>query len=146
MTCIEARAALVEADPQELHGAADTPLAEHLRDCADCRAAAERIVLVENAMGRRLAALAPRRGLARARATPPPKRRPWRWAVPLAAAAGVGALLLLVPRPPESRPAADSRPSTLVREAGGVSVRAPAGRNVAVFETADSGIVVIWFF
>jgi len=144
MTCIEARAALVEADLEELRGAADTPLALHLRACADCRSAADRIARVEGAMGRRIAALAPRRALARAPATLPRRRRPWRWAAPLAAAAGVGALLLVVPRPP--RPADDGRTDTTVREAGGVSVRAPAGRNVAVFQTDDPDIVVIWFY
>jgi len=144
MTCMEARAALLEADLEELRGTADTPLALHLRDCADCRAAAERVLRVEGALGWRLAALAPRRGIARAPATPR-RRRPWRWAVPLAAAAGVGALLLVVTRPPEPRPV-EGRPADVAQETGGVSVRAPAGRNVAVFQTDNPDIVVIWFY
>lgn len=145
MTCMEARTALLEADLEELRGSADTPLALHLRDCADCRAAAERIVRVEGALGRRLAALAPRRGIARAPAATPPSRRRWRWAVPLAAAAGIVALLL-VTRAPEPPPTQERPTDVAIRQAGGVSVRAPAGRNVAVFQTDNPDIVVIWFY
>ena len=143
MNCLEARAALLEADLEELRGTADTSLALHLRDCADCRAGAERILRVEDALGRRLAALAPRRSIARAPATPR-RRRPWRWAVPLAAAAGIVALV--VTRPPEPRPEDHRPPDLATHEVGGVSVRAPAGRNVAVFQTDNPDIVVIWFY
>lgn len=144
MTCLDARAALLEADLEELRGTADTPLALHLRDCPDCRAAAERIVRVEDAMGRRLGALAPRRGIARAPAAAPRRRRPWRWAAPLAAAAGIVALV--VTRAPEPRPEDHGPPDLATHEVGGVSVRAPAGRNVAVFQTDNPDIVVIWFY
>lgn len=143
MTCLEARAALLEADLGELRGTADTSLARHLRDCADCRAGAERILQVEDALGRRLAAHAPRRGIARAPATPR-RRRPWRWAVPLAAAAGIVALV--VTRLPEPRPEDHRPPDIATHEVGGVSVRAPVGRNVAVFQTDNPDIVVIWFY
>lgn len=143
MTCLEARAALLEADLEELRGTADTSLALHLRDCADCRAGAERILRVEDALGRRLAAHAPRRGIARAPATPW-RRRPWRWAVPLAAAATI--LALIVTRPEQSPPRGDAPVVSKPPGPSRVAVRAPAGRNVAVFETKDRDIVVIWFF
>ena len=154
MTCTEARSAMLEADPDELRRAADTPLSSHLRTCNACRTAAERIVQLEGAMGRRIAVLAPRRGIGRAPAAPLPRRRPWRWVVPLAAAAGVGTLLLVVTRPPGPR-AVEDRPAGVARRGaegvsiagpGGVSVRAPAGRNVAVFQTDNPDIVVIWFY
>lgn len=142
MTCLEARAALLEADLEELRGTADTSLALHLRDCADCRAGAERILQVEDALGRRLAALAPRRGIARAPATPR-RRRPWRWAVPLAAAAGIVGLAVTRPgpRPPGGDVGGVPEPAP-----GRIAVEAPVGRNVAVFETADPNIVIIWLF
>lgn len=144
MTCTEARAALLEADLEELRGAADTPVALHLRDCPDCRAAAERIVRVEDAMGRRLGALAPRRGIARAPAATPRSRRRWRWAVSLVAAAGMVAVV--VTRHPEPPPEDHRPPDTATHAVGGVSVRPPAGRNVAVFQTGNPDIVVIWFY
>lgn len=146
MTCTEARAALLAADLEELRGAADTPLALHLRGCTACRATAERIIRVEGAMGRRLGALAPQRDIARPPAMmPSPRPGPWRWAVPLAAAAGIVALLV-VTRPPKPPPIEERPADVAVQEAGGVSVRAPAGRNVAVFQTDDPNIVVIWFY
>lgn len=143
MTCLEARAALLEAELEELRGTADTPLALHLRDCTDCRAAAERILRLEGALGRRLAARAPRRRIARAPVAPR-RHRPWRWAAPLAAAAGIVALV--VTRAPEPRPEDHGPPDLATHEVGGVSVRAPAGRNVAVFQTDNPDIVVIWFY
>ena len=145
MTCMEARAALLAADLEELRGAADTPLALHLGGCTACRAAAERIIRVEGAMGRRLGSLAPRRDIARPPAMPSRRPGPWRWAVPLAAAAGIVALLVV--NRPHKPPPMEERPADVaVQEAGGVSVRAPAGRNVAVFQTDDPDIVVIWFY
>ena len=145
MTCMEARAALLAADLGELRGTADTPLALHLRGCAVCRAAAERIIWVEGAMGRRLDALAPRRDVGRPSAMPSRRPRPWRWAVPLAAAAGIVALLV-VTRPPKPPPIEEGPADVAMQESSGVSVRAPAGRNVAVFQTDNPDIVVIWFY
>ena len=144
MTCLEARAALLEADLEELRGTADTSLALHLRDCTDCRAAAERILWVEGAVGRRLAALAPRRGIPRASAAAPRVRRRWRWAAPLAAAATI--LALMVTRSGQSPPRRDAPGVSTQPGPSRVAVQAPAGHNVAVFETKDPDIVVIWFF
>jgi hypothetical protein len=64
--------------------------------------------------------------------------------VPLAAAAGIVALV--VTRPPEPPPEDHRPPDIATHEVGGVSVRAPAGRNVAVFQTDNPDIVVIWFY
>jgi hypothetical protein len=66
-----------------------------------------------------------------------------RWAAPLAAAAGV-ATVLLTRRGPGSiaetpRPRAETMPR-------GVTVTAPPGRNVAVMETDNPNVVIIWFF
>jgi hypothetical protein len=98
-------------------------------------------------MARRLAEFAPRHGIPVAPSRPGWRRHPWRWTVPLAAAAGVGALLLVVTRPAGPPPLVEDRPADLSRRGtGGVSVRAPAGRNVAVFQTDNPDIVVIWFY
>lgn len=144
MNCTEARAALLEADLAELRGTGDTALALHLRGCAACRTAADRVARVEDAMAQRLAALAPRREVVRAPAPLHRRRRPWRWAVPLAAAATI--LALIVTRPGQSPPRGDAPVVSKPPGPSRVAVRAPAGRNVAVFETKDRDIVVIWFF
>lgn len=143
MTCTEVRVALLEADLDELRGTAGTPLALHVRACADCRVAAERVVRVEDAMGRRLAEFAPGHPVPAASARLGRRHHPWRWAVSLAAAATIVALIVRPGQGPSPRdaPSASEQPGP-----GRVAVEAPPGRNVAVFETADPDIVIIWFF
>ena len=148
MRCAEAREQMLEADRTDLSGATESELSLHLHRCARCRGAADRILEAERELWRALAAATPRRGadeavrLARRRA----RRRRWMWrAAPLAAAA-VLAVALIARReqvqqslPPASAPSIRSGRS-------GLAVEGPPGRSVAVFQTDNPDIVVIWFF
>ena len=145
MTCAEAREWMLEADRTDLNGATESELSLHLRECARCRRAANRILEAERELWGALAAATPGRGadeavgLVRRRA----RRRRWMWrAAPLAAAA-VLAVALIARReqvqqslPPTSAPPIRS----------GLAVEGPPGRSVAVFQTDNPDIVVIWFF
>jgi hypothetical protein len=152
MTCDEAREALLEADLAELDGTAATPLAAHVATCAECRHLAERIVLGTDALGRERehrprrpagdAAAAARRDADRIRRV----RRRWLAATPALAAAAVAVILLArswTPGPP-SGPFASSPPATPVEP--GLPLVAAAAPTVAVFETANPKIVVVWQF
>lgn len=148
MDCRAVRDALLEADLAELRGEGESDVSRHLAGCADCRAAATRILQAEGALLRALQAPEPRRPietvLAAARAEAgrrAMRRRTWRRWTPLAAAAGLGAILWIARRePPLPAPAPDMRPTPTV------TVEAPPGRNVAVLETGNANIVVFWFF
>lgn len=79
------------------------------------------------------------------------RTRRWRWAVPLAAAAGLAGLIWLragdgdVPDTGAGARAPVTAPSVSgPTEAGQLVVAAPSARNVLVFETADPSITVIW--
>lgn len=148
MDCRAVRDSLLDADLADLRGARESDVSRHLAGCADCRAAATRILEAEGALLRALQTPEPRRPiesvLAAARAEAgrrTMRRRAWRRWAPLAAAAGLGALVWIARRePPLPAPAQDTRPTPTV------TVEAPAGRNVAVLETGNPNIVVIWFF
>lgn len=148
MNCTDARAALLEADPVELRGEAETAVSLHLRECAACRATADAILATEAAAGRRIQARAPRSGaadaVARGRSAAERRRRArWGWLVPLAAAAGIVTLILTRPgpHPPGEEVGVVREPAP-----GRIAVEAPVGRSVAVFETTDPDIVIIWLF
>ncbi len=145
MTCVEARGQILEADRNDLAGATDSELSLHLRACAGCRASADRILEAEGELERALTAAEPRRAADDAvrTATRPGVRRRWIWrSAPLAAAA-VLAVVLIARRgeveqtlPPPTAPPIRS----------GLAVEGPPGRSVAVFQTDNPDIVVIWFF
>lgn len=148
MNCATALDRMLEAERGELEGGGgtDSELSRHLRGCATCRAAAARILDAERALGDALAAMTPRRRAedAMAEAAQRAGRRRWAWrAVPLAAAATLAALLLARREPTVSPlPPLPPAPSAAV----GVEVQGPLGRSVAVFQTNDRAVVVIWFF
>lgn len=157
MTCAEAIEALLEADPRTLEGHGDEPLARHLRECLSCAERARAILQGEaalvQALGAQLRALDLERILEQAEATGPRNHTPlptrWRsWSVsrhgrtllPLAAAAGMAALFLTrepsLPGPVYSPPLATP----------GLDVEVPEGRSVAVLETNNPEITVLWLF
>lgn len=154
MNCTEARDRLLEADLAKLKGEVDTDLSLHVRDCAGCRAVAERLAAQERTLAVALDAVRPRMGveeaLARAEAGSAsrgrvltfPLRKAW-GLVPLAAAAAVAGVLITsnggqLPGEPIDVAAAHHAPVPTVEES--------TGRNVAVFETENPDIVVVWIF
>jgi len=151
MNCEAASELLLTADPAELEGSSGSPLADHLRSCPPCRAAAEHLLMAQRALTDHLEAgemsgaaagavqLAIRSAQLRRRAA-----RRVRLGLPLAAAAVLAGVLVLrrTPEPPLS-------PNT--RNAAAVparfSVTAPRGRNVLVMQQPDtSHVIVVWFF
>jgi len=144
MTCAEAQGRMLEAEYNDLARATDSELSRHLRGCAGCRGAAERILEAERELGRTLAAAAPRRATDEAvlTATRRGLRRRWTWrSAPLAAAALLAAVLL-----GRHRTMQRSWPSTQTSLApADIAVEAPGG-SVAVFRTDNPDVVIIWFF
>lgn len=148
MNCATARELLLVANPADLEGRTESELSQHLRSCEACRRAAELVLngLAELELGlasdpETSALTTARRAMAEAR-----KRRvrsQWvRRALPLAAAAGLVALLVVrrsPPLPPDTVP-----PRAPIHD---VTVTAPpGGQSLAVLHTGDPNIVVIWFF
>ena len=156
MKCTEARLALLEADPATLEGRTQEPLARHILSCADCRARAEAILqgecLLASGLSEEMPLPDPDRIIAMAQGGDPVvipftkrfRRGAWGGAgaalIPLAAAATLAALFLgrtpslpgpeFIPRPVQA----------------GLEVEAPAGRSVAVLETSNPDITVLWLF
>lgn len=154
MNCTEARDRLLEADLAELNGEADTELGMHVRDCAGCRAVAERLAGQERSLAAALDAVQPRMGVeealvrvaaesaSRGRVLTFPLRKAW-GLVPLAAAAAVAGVLVTsnggqLPGEPIDVAALHQAPVP--------TVEASTGQSVAVFETQNPDIVVVWTF
>lgn len=151
MNCDTARELLLTVDPAELEGSTGSPLADHLRTCSACRAAAEQLltahVTLRDALGAGQSANAADKVVHAAVRSAERRRAASRrvlLGLPLAAAAVLAGVLVLR-RPPEiplSPPA---------RAARGVPARfavsAPPGRNVMVLQQPDtSHVIVVWFF
>jgi hypothetical protein len=149
MNCAAAREMMLDADPSELDGTIESELIQHVRTCALCSAAAQRIITAERELRHALRNAAPRLAADEAirRATRrrlAPYRRAWP-AIALAAAATLAALL--VGRPETTGPSLPPTPPPPPPPAGsGLAVEAPPGRSVAVFRTDNPDIVVIWFY
>jgi len=141
--------ALRAADIAELDGSRRSELERHIASCAGCREAAARILEGNRVLDQALTlttspdidAL-----LARASTEPvqrderSPTRRIHRWSV-VAAAAAIGAVMLGRgfdrPLPGDSPPIlSDAR----------VAIDVPGGRDVAVLQTDNPDITVLWFF
>ena len=150
LDCAGAREQMLEADPAELRGFGDTPLAAHLRGCAACRARADAILAGQAELGAALDVLAAPRPAEGTRVIPLRRRSTLRRvaaiAIPLAAAASAAGILLrgrdgdapppgvqteriaraLFPRQPRARPEPGSR--------------------AAVLATNDPRVTVIWIY
>ncbi len=140
MNCATALDLLLEAEPAELAGEADTGLAQHLRTCARCRRRAQLILDEYAALRGALDHAEPRLHPAAA----PTRHRRWAVIVPLALAASVAVLLL------GRRSGLLAPPATPVAQvasaAEALEVEGSPGRTVAVFRTDNPNIVVIWSF
>lgn len=140
--------ALQEADIGELSGSGDSDLARHIRSCARCRAAAEDVIAAVRSLDSALNSTAEPDVdalLARARMRPlrgavgvlPLSTR--RWSM-LAAAAAIGAIML----GRGERPLPGDTP--LLLSTASVAFDVPTGRDVAVLQTDNPNITVLWFF
>lgn len=148
MTCATIRDKLLEAELGELRGHGDSPVSRHVRTCPACRELADRVVYGERALAMALAELRPRvdgtnTGAALTRSPRHARRFSAVWAS-VAVAAGITAILF-------ARSGRGPAPTNPVPEPrrGQVAlpiVEAPAGRNVAVLNTGNPDIVVVWFF
>lgn len=146
MTCAVAREWMLEAERADLAGATASELSAHIAGCAACRHAAREILAAERELEDILAKAAPRLGVegipqVAARQT---RRRRLAWTAPLAAAAVVAAVLV-ARRPPLEPPTTLAGP-VAAQPAAGFAVEAPPGRTIAVFQTDNPDIVVVWFF
>jgi len=148
MTCEEARERLLEADLAELDANGTGPLSAHLRTCAACRTAAERIVDVHRGLREARAVARPaaaqaavQQALVEGRRGRRPRHRTRLVAAPLLAAAAIGAVLLVrgdrLPSPTVPIVAPPPVPPPLVESASG---------RVAVITTRRPDITVVWQF
>jgi len=157
MTCADALEALLEADLTTLEGTGGEPLARHILGCPSCAKRARAILQGEASLARALDAHGHTLDFdqildaadARTRGTILPLPIRWRsWALssrgltllPLAAAAAVAALVLA--REPSLPGPVYSPPSVVP----GLEVEAPEGASVAVLETNNPEITVLWLF
>ena len=163
MTCAATREWILEVDPEELEQEASREASEehadHLAECPECRALADKVLGAESALRDQLDSVALTLdvvvALERARKAQQAtahqavrRRRRWQVAVPLAAAALVG--IILVGRPsPVSVPAFDPATVRAARALGLVGprpvVKAESDQRVAVLPTENPNITVIWF-
>ena len=144
MICAEAHEAILEADPGELDGTRDGPLAHHLSECSRCRQMARWVLDEEAGLGRTLTeAVSPPNLdeiLERGGSRPLQRRSTWATVIPLAAAATLIGLILS--REPQLPGPIYTPPPT----PAGLGVQVPDGQNVAVLKTNDPDITVLWLF
>jgi predicted anti-sigma-YlaC factor YlaD len=140
MDCAAAREEMLGADLDELRGSGDTPLAEHLRACAKCRARADVIVAGHALLATSLAGLKP--AADNAGVTRLHKARGYRWVpLPLAAAAII-ALLFVGQQGDEALPNMDAVTRLMFRETPVVSPT--TGQQAMVIE--KNNMTIVWLY
>jgi hypothetical protein len=136
MTCGGARRALLSADLQELRGEGPSALAQHVRSCAKCAAAAQKILVMTAALADRV-----ERATVPARANRRAKTWPMWVALPLAAA--IATVLIVRDDNGVAPSPAPAALHTVKQPVTRTVVNAPPNRNVAVIE-ATNKITVVW--
>lgn len=134
MNCIDARDALLIAEIVELRGESDTPLAEHIRTCAECSRAAAAIVVGTNEL----------RTLARGRAPARPfgaRSLLLYTAVPIAAALIVAVAIKSRGKQEDVTTRTSLGAPSAARH---VSLEVARGQHATVLKTADPNVTVIW--
>jgi anti-sigma factor RsiW len=143
-----ARVQMLTAEPTELQGIGHSDLARHLAGCERCGRIAAALLVAQRELTLALlppgtdsaqAARAAWRAAERRRA----RNRAARWVAPLAVAAGLATVLLNRGSPPSVPESPPLRPEPVSQR---LRVTAPPGRSVAVLETENSNVVVIWFY
>ena len=151
MTCEEARELIFEADLEELAMGRDTPLAGHLRECGECRQAAEVILGTESAFADAFDSLTPGRSfeetVVNAISTAPggPRRRFRALPVLLPVAAAAALFLLLFPLwTGEMGMVRDPLVPAVMAEAP--ALRAPSEGSAMILDSGDPDYQIIWLF
>ena len=158
MKCLQARRALLDADLRDLAGEGSSPLAAHLRECPACRARAEAILAGEAELAGALThpGAIPdleeilRRAGTRSRGGETPRKtfpfapftRPGRITAALIPLAAAAVAVLFLAREPDL-PGTEFSPS---RSFSGLEVEAPEGQSVAILQTNNPDISVVWIF
>ncbi len=150
MNCSEAHTQLLEADLADLRGETTSELSRHLHSCGRCRAAAERILQEEANLADMLVAVQPRVSAeaaskrAQSEARLRRRRRIWYGLAPALAAAGFAGILLVTNGVPT--PGALAGSVSVAQQELPPIVETASGQQVAVFETDNPNIVVVWSF
>lgn len=140
LSCAQARAALLEAELDELRGNGESELGGHLRTCTECRMRAEAILTGYMSLDAALTAMheaqSGMRVLSRGR-----RRRTWLWLpVPLAAAAALAWLML---RPNErALPDIDALARIMFRAQP--RVQPSTGKQAVIIERDD--MTIVWLY
>lgn len=152
MTCASARVLLLEADPSDLRGEGESPLAVHLRACAGCRARADAILAAEAELDAALRTLAAPSAEPAGTGVISIRRSPSRGGRTALAAATFAALAatvagVILTRPPAARPqgaTVDEIARLMYPDAPVAQAR--AGSSVAILKTNDPGVTVVWVY
>lgn len=158
--CAEMRERLLEADPAELLGVGGSTIALHVASCAACAAAARKILRSQEELADALAQLSAQAppaagvpvvsvvsGAAAESAVRPTRgaRRSLLRLMPPLAAAAVLVLFLLQQRAEEDLPRLEPVPEPTAYALDMPVVNATDGSDVAVMQTTNPNITVVWF-
>jgi hypothetical protein len=148
MNCDAARERLFEADLAELEGQGEGELALHLRACDRCRRQAQVILgqyaALQGALERQTPRLNPMDPRWR---RPLPRARSWqRWPVLVPVALAASLAILVVARRWQAGFEPNPPVPAITSTRPGLDVQGPPGRTVAVFQTDNPNIVIIWSF
>ncbi len=136
--CAELREDLMVAELSELHGDGDSRVAEHIRNCAACRALAAEIIDGHEALAKSLATM--RAPVAAVRPISEARRRAVVWSVPLAAAAMIALLLVNT----ESNELPNVEPITRLLFRATPLVTPAPGRQALILEKDE--MTIVWLY
>lgn len=141
MKCADARAAMLEAELDELRGMGSTPLAQHVASCADCASYAQKILRSYGALGSGLAQMSTQTAAVPVIPIRSRKRNAQKWLpLPLAAAAILALLLLRTEQ--EELPNVDALARMTFKDTP--LVTPPAGKQAMVMERNE--MTIVWLY
>jgi hypothetical protein len=159
--CAGVRELMLEAEPAELRGAGDSPVALHVRACGDCRALATRMLDAQHDLAVALSALTqprPDREPMSLGSAPPgrsfgsqhpriarPSRPFRRAAIALAPLAAAALLVLHQQRNGDDLPPLQPLPDAVAMATDRPLVNVASGDDVAIMSTTNPNITVVWY-
>ena len=149
MNCREAHELLLEADPGDLRGEGDSPLAVHLRSCDRCAARAALVLGAQSRLADHLAARRPHtptpsaieQAAVTARRRQAHRRLAWR-ATPVLVAATIAGILVATREP---SPAQRTVPERIAQRAT-PTIATPSDQDVVVYQTDNPNILIVWLY